>query len=90
MSMTPLHMEYLINCYKRAKETDAKYIAVVLSMEGYEGYEYIINPKENFDTKLAYYQSTYDNELKHKFANDIRIVDIYYGDSFELIECGTL
>ncbi|MED1906742.1 hypothetical protein P4V38_12445 [Cytobacillus firmus] len=84
--MMPITMEHLISCFNDAKEFEATYIAVVLSMEGYDAYEYIINPHPNFDTKLAYYQNTYDNDLKHKFAKGIRIVDVKYGDYFEDIE----
>jgi len=84
--MIPLTMEYLTNCFRRAGELKMNYVAIVLTMEGFEGKEVIINPIENFDTKLAYYQQTYDNELHHKFAKGIRIVGFTFGDSFAEIE----
>ncbi|MGD6992141.1 hypothetical protein [Sutcliffiella horikoshii] len=81
-----LQMEHLINCFNQAKALNKKYVAIILLMDGFDGEEIIINPLENFDTKLAYYQNTYDNELNHKFAKGIRIIAFTYGDTFSEIE----
>lgn len=84
--MQPLTMQYLINCFNRAKELGEKYVAVLISMEGFPSNEVIINDNENIDTKLAYYQKTYDEDLNHKFAKGIKIVGFTFGNSFDDIE----
>lgn len=49
-------------------------VFIELEMEGFEGRETIINPHENILPKLIYYIKTYDNDLRHKHAQGIRIV----------------
>lgn len=84
--MTPITMEYLENCFKRALQLNMKYVAIALEMKGFEGREVIVNPTENFMTKLEYYKSTYDDKLNHKFAKGIKIVGFTFGNSFGSIE----
>jgi hypothetical protein len=82
----PLKMSNLENCFKRAKELNEKYAAVRIQMVGFPKDEIIINGFENIDTKLEYYQKTYDEELNHRFAKGIKIVGFTFGSSFEQIE----
>lgn len=35
--------------------------------------EIIINPVVNMEAKIAYYDQTYDDDLKHKFAPGVKI-----------------
>ena len=79
-------MENLINNFEGAKKSDAKYVGVVVMMQGFEKPEIIINTKENFDTKLAYYQKAYNEDLTLKTFNGIKIVGFTYRDSFNEIE----
>jgi hypothetical protein len=55
-------------------------------MEGFEKPEVIINPKQNFDTKLTYYIKAYNNDLTLKSFNGIKIVDFAIGDDFDDIQ----
>jgi len=78
-------MERLERLLNEAKESNARYFAIQVLIGGNPSNEIIINQRESFDEKLAYYKKTYDEDLKHKFA-DIWITDFIYGDSFDEIE----
>jgi hypothetical protein len=79
-------MQDLIKCFTDAKRDYAKYVAIRVSMDGFPEDEIIINTHANIDTKLEYYKKTYDDELNHKFAKGIRIVDCTSGNSLDEIE----
>lgn len=81
-----LSIQNLENCFKGAKENGAKFVAVVIEMEGFEYDEIIINPIGNADDKLEYYKKAYNEDLTHKFSNGIRIVGFTYGSKFSDIE----
>lgn len=61
-------------------------VAVLVQMDGYIGNELIINPHFNILQKLGYYKEVYDEQLNHKHAKGIRIVNAYSGASFADIE----
>lgn len=81
-----LTIKNLENCFKVASQTHQQYVAVVVRMEGFPSDEVIINDYNNFDAKLEYYKSAYDEKLNHKFSKGISIIGFTYGDSFEDIE----
>lgn len=83
--MMPLNMEMLETCFKNATDNGFVYVAVRVIMEGIPGAEIIINPRENFDAKLAYYKKTYNDDLTHKYAPG-KIVGFTFSDSYEEIE----
>jgi len=76
----------LIECFQVAKIKQLKFVAVKIQMDGFPADEVIINEFDNFDSKLEYYQNTYDEELNHKFAKGISIIDFVYANSFADIE----
>lgn len=79
-------MENLENCFYFAKENNAKYVAVLVEMQGFEESEIIINKIANVDTKLEYYKKVYDEKLNHKFSEGIKIIGCTYGNNLEDIE----
>lgn len=81
-----LTVENLETCFDEAKESGAKFVGVVIDMEGFPQPEVIINPAENIDSKLAYYKKTYDENLQHKFAPGIKISGFSFGDNYDDIE----
>lgn len=83
MNLTITNLE---NCFNDAKSLNYTYVAVVVDMQGFEKPEVIINRKENFDEKLAYYKRAYDENLILKSFNGIRIIGFAYADTFENIE----
>ena len=81
-----MKLSNLENCFKAAKEIGAKYIGISISTRGYAGNEIIINPSENFDKKLEYYKSAYNDDLMLKSYDGRKIVGFTYGDCFETIQ----
>lgn len=63
-----------------------RFIGLKIKMAGFEKDEIIINERENFNTKLEYYQRVYDEDLNHKFSQGIKIVGVTSGDSFDDIQ----
>jgi hypothetical protein len=80
----------LEKCFYYAINKNYSYVGVLIEMEGFDSPEIIINSSENFVTKLAYYKSTYDENLNHRHAKGIKIVDCTYGDYFDEIELDLL
>jgi len=73
-------------CIKIALEKEMPYIGVKIQMQGFEQPEVIINPFENFETKLAYYQKAYNDDLTLKTFNGIKIIGFTYGNCYSDIE----
>lgn len=81
-----INLKNLEICFTSAFKSKAKFVAVLIEMEGFEKPEFIVNEYENIQTKLAYYKNTYDEDLNHKFAKGIKIIGCTYGDSFKQIQ----
>lgn len=77
-------------CFVNAKNSNAKYIGVLIETRGSEAPEIIINPSGNFDTKLEYYKRAYNEELILKSFDGIRIIGFDYGNTFAQLECSLL
>lgn len=83
MALTIKDLEF---CFTEALALACGYVAVVIKMEGFPSNEIIINDRNNFDSKLDYYKTAYNEDLTHKFSKGISIVGFTYGDSFEDIQ----
>lgn len=71
----------LEKCFTVAKETNQKFVGVLIQMQGFEKPELIINENENFESKLAYYKKAYNEDLTLKTFNGIKIVGYAFGTS---------
>lgn len=76
--------EQLINIFMEAKRNKCD-ICVELTIPGQNDTEFIVNKNKSIENKLKYYLETYDDELKHRRNNNIRIInafaiDFYLGD----------
>lgn len=71
----------LEKCFEVAKETNQNFIGVLIQMQGFKKPELIINQKENFDTKLAYYKKAYNEDLTLKTFNGIKIIGYAFGST---------
>ena len=78
--MTKKTMQDLRDAFDVSLEEDYPYIAVEIEIPGFTETEIIINRKSNFKSKLQYYESAYDEELNHKHATGIKIVDFDFAD----------
>lgn len=85
-----LKKEDLINCFEQAKKVNAVYIGVVIETRGSKGSEVIINPRENFESKLEYYKNAYNDDMILKTYDGICITKIDYGNTFQQLECSLL
>lgn len=81
-----LTLKNLENCFKGAKNNNAKYIGIAVKNINSSKAEIIINPEENFDDKLAYYKEAYNNNLELKSYPKISIIGFSYGNNFEELE----
>lgn len=85
-----MNKETLIDCFEQAKKLNAVYIGVLVETRGSEKTEIIINPRENFESKLEYYKNAYNDDMVLKTYDGIRITKIDYGNSFNQLECSLL
>ncbi|MGL4801950.1 MAG: hypothetical protein ACRC18_06765 [Cetobacterium sp.] len=82
-----MRLNNLRECFNGAIENGAKFIGVKVWMFGFEECEVIINPVKNFEKKLEYYQSAYNEDLTLKNApSKIKIIGFTYGGTFDAVE----
>lgn len=61
-----------------------EYLCIVISIKG--NIEYIVNEPKYLQDKLEYYLNAYDDNLKLKTCNTIKIAYIFTGDKDKLLE----
>lgn len=81
-----MKMQSLEECFNKAIREKAKYIGVLVQIEGNKSKELIINKIESFKDKLEYYKNIYSENLEHKHAEGISIVGFSQGDSLAELE----
>jgi hypothetical protein len=81
-----MHIDFLNSAFDTATTIGDRFIGLKIQMDGFEKDEIIINERENFKSKLEYYQRVYDENLNHKFSKGISIVDVASGNSFDDIQ----
>lgn len=81
-----LTINNLKQCFYVASQKGKKYVGVLIEMAGFPRPEVIINENANFDSKFAYYQKAYNENLTLKTFNGIKIIGFTYGDEFADIE----
>ena len=70
--------------FRKARESNAPYVFVKVSIPGCSAGEMIINKRENFDFKENFYINTYNDKLEHNHNNSIKIEELSYGDLEQL------
>lgn len=73
-------------CFSNAITTGAKLIGVMIQLPNMNEPEAIVNPRANFPKKLEYYMSNYNDNLELKTNNEVKIIGLTYGDTYEEIE----
>lgn len=76
----------VLECLENFFNGDNEFVAVQLTIPNAKGYEVIINPKENYKEKLAYYKQAYHSNGIHKHVNQIRIVNWASGNTFQEVQ----
>lgn len=84
--MGNLTMKDLEDCFQSAMDNCDYYVGVKIHMDGFQSDEIIVNQYANFEKKLEYYKTTYNEELDHKHAKGISIVGFTSADNFADIE----
>ena len=84
--MYEMTLDDLKRVFYRAIEMKQSFVGIRVRIGDLPLDEIIINPIENVDAKLKYYQETYDENLFHKHASGIRVVDFCYGQSYQDIQ----
>ena len=79
-------MQDLRDAFNLALLEDYPYIAVEIELPGLTETEIIINRKSSFEYKLKYYENAYDEDLNHKHAAGVRIVDFDYSDFVDYLK----
>lgn len=77
-----LSMNNLREVFELADKGDASYVFIEINACGVQ--EVIVIPKESRESKLRYYEETYDNELNHKHSSEVSIIGFSYGEAREL------
>lgn len=76
----------LKECFEFAIENKYNYVAVLVCNIESDSTEIIINHSKNFESKLAYYQTSYNDDLTLKTYTRVKIVSFVYADTFDEIE----
>lgn len=74
--------ETFVNQYLMAMQSDYNYVAVIIKDDRNSKPEIIINMKENMEVKFKYYLDAYNDDLKLKTCNHIRIIGVSFFDEF--------
>lgn len=81
-----LSLKALEQCFSEAIDREIMFIGVAVQIGDSPAPEIIINGKENFKDKLAYYKSAYNEDLTLKSSPTIKIVGFISCNSFDNIE----
>ena len=76
-----MNLSELNRCFDEAEQNGGNFIAVRIEMEGFQKPELIINERENFAAKKAYYNRAYNEDGILKTFSGIRIAAASYGTS---------
>lgn len=77
--------ENLISIFDTAKLTKMD-IAVEVTIPGQDTTEVIINRAKNLENKLAFYTKAYDEDCVHCMNKEVRIVDAWCVNFFEMYD----
>lgn len=76
----------LVNVFISAIEDNYNYIAVYVQVKNSTMPEIIINGRSNFKSKLEYYINAYDDDLRLKTCNDIKILKVKKINNFSELD----
>ena len=71
--------EDFFNLYNKYKD-DTNFMVIGIEMPDLESHELIVNHKSNFEEKMKYYDSTYDEDLIMTRNRDIKIVSFIFAE----------
>lgn len=86
--MFELDMKMFEEAFESKWAKESNFLGVLVDINGLK--EVIINSKENYQTKLEYYKNTYSENLIHKHAPDVKILDFTFEKKYANIEANLL
>lgn len=76
-----MKLEKLEKVFEEARKDGDEFIGVAISAPSSPEPELIINPKENFNSKLGYYMTAYNENCELNSYSLISIIDIASGNT---------
>ena len=77
--------EDFFNLYNKYKD-DTNFMVIGIEMPDLESHEFIVNHKSNFEEKMKYYDSAYDENLIMIRNRDIKIVSFMFAEEVVFAE----
>lgn len=77
--------EDFFKLYDKCKD-EANFMVIGIEMPELESHEFIVNHKSNFEEKMKYYDSAYDEELVMTRNRDIKIDSFMFAEEVVLAE----
>lgn len=77
--------EDFFKLYDKCKD-ETNFMVIGIEMPELESHEFIVNHKSNFEEKMKYYDSAYDEELVMTRNRDIKIVSFMFAEEVVLAE----
>lgn len=77
--------EDFFKLYDKCKD-ETNFMVIRIEMPELESHEFIVNHKSNFEEKMKYYDSAYDEELVMTRNRDIKIVSFMFAEEVVLAE----
>lgn len=78
-----MSLKVLEKCFAEAKENENLFVALALNSPDYKEPEVTIVPRSNFDDKLKYCKSVFNEELVSKHNDSYSIAGYSCGDDIE-------
>jgi hypothetical protein len=82
----PITQTLLVAAAKNAAAVGMKYMGVLTTLPNTPKPELLIDPSENFEAKLEYIASTYDDNLSHKYSKGVTILEVKFANSLSDFE----
>jgi hypothetical protein len=79
--------EDFFKLYDKCKD-ETNFMVIGIEMPELESHEFIVNHKSNFEEKMKYYDSAYDEELVMTRNRDIKIASFMFAEEVVLTEEG--
>jgi hypothetical protein len=79
--------EDFFKLYDKCKD-ETNFMVIGIEMPDLESHEFIVNHKSNFEEKMKYYDSAYDEELVMTRNRDIKIASFMFAEEVVLTEEG--
>lgn len=78
--MLEMTLDGLIRAFDSQWAKESEYAGILVNISGVK--EVIINSRENYEAKVEYFKNAYDENLIHKHAAGVSIINYTFSDNF--------